>query len=60
MRGGVCSVGVRFDASGLGSDWQLQSVVVREGDGEGRVFVFGEWLNDTLKSIRLQLAAASS
>ena len=51
---------MRFDASGLGSDWQLQSVVVSEGDGEGRVFVFGEWLNDKLKSVRLQLAAASS
>ena len=58
LRGGVCSVGVRFDASGLGSDWQLHKVSVSDGRGEAREFVFGEWLNDTVKSVRLQMVAA--
>ncbi len=58
LRGGVCSVGVRFDASGLGSDWQLHRVSVSDGSGAAREFPFGEWLNDKVKSARLQMAAA--
>ncbi len=58
LRGGVCSVGVRFDASGLGSDWQLQSVTVSDGSGAAREFPCGEWLNDRVKSLRLQLESA--
>ena len=57
LRGGVCSVGVRFDATGLGSDWQLNSLFVSEGSGEAREFPYGEWLNDKVKSVRLQMAA---
>lgn len=59
LRGGVCSVGVRFDARGLGSDWLLQSVSVSEGGGAAREFACGEWLNGSVKSIRLQLAKAA-
>ena len=56
LPGGVCSVGVRFDAQGLGSDWQLHSVSVSEGDGAAREFVCNEWLNSGVRSVRLQLA----
>ncbi len=57
LPGGVCSVGVRFDAQGLGSDWQLRSVAVSEGGGAAREFVCGEWLNSEVRSVRLQLAS---
>ena len=46
-----------FDATGLGSDWQLNSVFVSEGSGAAREFPCGEWLNDKVKSVRLQMAA---
>jgi hypothetical protein len=59
LRGGVCSVGVRFDARGLGSDWLLQRVSVSEGGGAAREFECGEWLNGRVKSMRLQLAKAA-
>jgi hypothetical protein len=56
LQGGVCSVVLRFDASGMGSDWQLQSVSVSEGSGRAKEFSSGEWLTDKVKSVRLQLS----